>query len=150
MRCSGAHNAQPMGGKTVHTPQKKNLLFGKKAQQLEDVHQEIHCIPCSCEFNPENSPKSLTSLPNDVSYKNSIRKKNPSKFTYQISHQKWVIANQPPIGTHQLLWTKKLGGFATVGPSKLFGAQHHPDEFGFLAETPMLGGSFRCGVEVVV
>lgn len=125
-----------MGGKTVHTPKKKTFSLGRKPNNLKIfMKNPLHSLQVA-NSTPKNSRKKRFLLTSFCCVLQKFHpKKNPSKVHLPKSakngHFKSATKNQ----THQLLlWTKKLGGLATLGPTKLFGAQHHPDEFGFLAK----------------
>ena len=93
----------------LFTPKKHPLLFGKKAQQLEDVHEKSTAFLAGCEIQPRKfTEKFFAHFPISVLQK-FHPKKNPSKFTYQNQPKNGHCKKQPPIGTHQLLWTQKTG-----------------------------------------
>lgn len=136
------------GRKNCSHPKNTPFSLGRKPNNLKMfMKNPLHSLQVA-KSTPENSrTKSLTSLPNLCLTKiKSEKKKIPqvihlpksAKNNGHCKNQPWQISHQKLEHIQLLKGPQKLGGLATVGPSKLFGAQHHPDEFGFLAEPPIL------------
>lgn len=108
----------------LFTPQKTPLLFGKKAQQLEDLHEKSTAFLAGCEFNPRKFTEEkvfahflllcLTKIPSEKKSLQGSPTKISQKWSFQISHQK-SNTSTPPLDqktgrpcnswTYQAIWS---------------------------------------------
>lgn len=150
MRCSGAHNAQPMGGKTFHT-QKTPPSLWEESPTTWRCSWKIHCIPCRLRIQPRKftfskfahflicvlqkfHPKKKKQNPQVVHLTKISHQKNGSLQT--ISHQTW--------NDNQLLnWTKKTGRLCNYWTFQAIWSPTSSWWIRFLGETPICWGKFQ-------